>query len=183
MSILAARRHCNVRRDGVDRGQTSDQASCISGLRSTVGRSDQCAEKKDCRSMTKTVLAIGASSGYLARQRGRPEGSSLASRAPVAQLDRAPDYESGGQRFESFRAHHFFASLALACSAVRFANSLSKKFLNLLMSLSSDDPLGKIISIGMREWVRRLESMPIRYKCALGAGRVEVVCRDTLLAI
>jgi hypothetical protein len=28
--------------------------------------------------------------------------------APVAQLDRAPDYESGGQRFESFRARHFF---------------------------------------------------------------------------
>jgi signal transduction histidine kinase len=27
-------------------------------------------------------------------------------RAPVAQLDRAPDYESGGQRFESFRARH-----------------------------------------------------------------------------
>ena len=26
--------------------------------------------------------------------------------APVAQLDRAPDYESGGQRFESFRARH-----------------------------------------------------------------------------
>ena len=30
-----------------------------------------------------------------------------ASSAPVAQLDRAPDYESGGQRFESFRARHF----------------------------------------------------------------------------
>ena len=28
--------------------------------------------------------------------------------APVAQLDRAPDYESGGQRFESFRARHPF---------------------------------------------------------------------------
>jgi hypothetical protein len=27
--------------------------------------------------------------------------------APVAQLDRAPDYESGGRRFESFRARHF----------------------------------------------------------------------------
>src|SRR5262249_34919284 len=27
--------------------------------------------------------------------------------APVAQLDRAPDYESGGQRFESFRARQF----------------------------------------------------------------------------
>ena len=26
--------------------------------------------------------------------------------APVAQLDRVPDYESGGQRFESSRVHH-----------------------------------------------------------------------------
>jgi hypothetical protein len=34
-----------------------------------------------------------------------------ADQAPVAQLDRAPDYESGGQRFESFRARHFFQRL------------------------------------------------------------------------
>jgi hypothetical protein len=27
--------------------------------------------------------------------------------APVAQLDRAPDYESGGWEFESLRARHF----------------------------------------------------------------------------
>jgi hypothetical protein len=27
--------------------------------------------------------------------------------APVAQLDRAPDYESGGRAFESLRAHQF----------------------------------------------------------------------------
>ncbi len=26
--------------------------------------------------------------------------------APVAQLDRAPDYESGGRRFESCRVYH-----------------------------------------------------------------------------
>ncbi len=26
--------------------------------------------------------------------------------APVAQLDRVPDYESGGREFESLRAHH-----------------------------------------------------------------------------
>jgi hypothetical protein len=26
--------------------------------------------------------------------------------APIAQLDRAPDYESGGRRFESYWAHH-----------------------------------------------------------------------------
>jgi hypothetical protein len=32
----------------------------------------------------------------------RPEMS--AKNAPVAQLDRAPDYESGGQEFESLRA-------------------------------------------------------------------------------
>jgi hypothetical protein len=30
-----------------------------------------------------------------------------AKNAPVAQLDRAPDYESGGQEFESLRARHF----------------------------------------------------------------------------
>ena len=29
--------------------------------------------------------------------------------APVAQLDRAPDYESGGQEFESLRARQSFA--------------------------------------------------------------------------
>src|SRR5205085_9279566 len=32
----------------------------------------------------------------------RPHGN-----APVAQLDRASEYVSGGQRFESFRARHF----------------------------------------------------------------------------
>ncbi len=30
-----------------------------------------------------------------------------ATRAPVAQLDRVTDYESGGRRFESCRARHF----------------------------------------------------------------------------
>ncbi len=32
---------------------------------------------------------------------------SIAANAPVAQLDRAPDYESGGQGFESLRVYHF----------------------------------------------------------------------------
>src|SRR5258708_3447078 len=31
----------------------------------------------------------------------------VATNAPVAQLDRAPDYESGGQEFESLRARHY----------------------------------------------------------------------------
>jgi site-specific recombinase XerD len=41
--------------------------------------------------------------------------------APVAQLDRAPDYESGGQEFESLRARHQpfdFESISLATRAV-----------------------------------------------------------------
>jgi nucleotidyltransferase substrate binding protein (TIGR01987 family) len=33
--------------------------------------------------------------------------------APVAQLDRVPDYESGGRRFKSFPVHHFFSSSPL----------------------------------------------------------------------
>src|SRR5271154_1811963 len=35
--------------------------------------------------------------------------SRAAQPAPVAQLDRAPDYESGGQEFESLRARHHLA--------------------------------------------------------------------------
>ena len=42
----------------------------------------------------------------------RPRGlHRAASEAPVAQLDRAPDYESGGREFESLRARHFFNDL------------------------------------------------------------------------
>ena len=37
------------------------------------------------------------------RRSARPP-SGPAGKAPVAQLDRAPDYESGGQEFESLRA-------------------------------------------------------------------------------
>ena len=33
--------------------------------------------------------------------------------APVAQLDRVPDYESGGRTFESYRARHIQKSLIL----------------------------------------------------------------------
>jgi hypothetical protein len=36
----------------------------------------------------------------------------LAKDAPVAQLDRAPDYESGGQEFESLRARQFVVAKA-----------------------------------------------------------------------
>ena len=41
--------------------------------------------------------------------------------APVAQLDRAPDYESGGQRFESFRARQLFLAHKLRADHERLA--------------------------------------------------------------
>jgi hypothetical protein len=41
-----------------------------------------------------------------------------AKNAPVAQLDRAPDYESGGQEFESLRARHFGTELGTPKPAV-----------------------------------------------------------------
>ena len=33
--------------------------------------------------------------------------------APVAQLDRVPDYESGGRTFESCRVHHLHCRLSI----------------------------------------------------------------------
>src|SRR5262245_61050658 len=44
----------------------------------------------------------------------RPRGHILPGHAPVAQLDRAPDYESGGQEFESLRARHEINDLWLS---------------------------------------------------------------------
>src|SRR5581483_9244975 len=54
----------------------------------------------------------GQAYSYGAR-RGSPRGSRFFRdlTAPVAQLDRAPDYESGGQEFESLRARQSFQLL------------------------------------------------------------------------
>src|SRR5215831_9889581 len=43
--------------------------------------------------------------------RAGPGACRRCNEAPVAQLDRAPDYESGGQEFESLRARHFGTKL------------------------------------------------------------------------
>src|SRR6476659_6887204 len=57
--------------------------------------------------------------------------------APVAQLDRAPDYESGGQRFESFRARHSFLLQRLAVELQRMRTGLSILPLAALAACSS----------------------------------------------
>jgi hypothetical protein len=41
-----------------------------------------------------------------------------AKNAPVAQLDRAPDYESGGQEFESLRARQHLSEITVFLSTV-----------------------------------------------------------------
>ncbi len=48
--------------------------------------------------------------------------------APVAQLDRAPDYESGSREFESLRARHFFRFPLAVRETMRLVLSLSLCF-------------------------------------------------------
>ena len=56
------------------------------------------------------------------------------SNAPVAQLDRVPDYESGGQRFESSRAHHFSYP---RCYSLRFASGQLRAALGLAVAFAA----------------------------------------------
>ena len=51
-----------------------------------------------------SMESLAASSGAASR----PSAGADVHDAPVAQLDRAPDYESGGQEFESLRARHLY---------------------------------------------------------------------------
>lgn len=55
------------------------------------------------------TLAIARLCQYVHEVQGIQSGpANNIGAAPVAQLDRAPDYESGGRAFESLRVHHFF---------------------------------------------------------------------------
>ena len=49
--------------------------------------------------------------------------TTLSPKAPVAQLDRAPDFEFGGQGFESLPAHHYFKGLSGIDRSPAAANS------------------------------------------------------------
>ena len=63
------------------------------------------------RSQPKKVSRLGLHRrGSLNRVRPSSPDLSGIGRAPVAQLDRASDYESEGWRFDSFRARHFSLS-------------------------------------------------------------------------
>src|SRR5215212_9049681 len=68
----------------------------------------------------------------------RSAGTTIRCRqAPVAQLDRAPDYESGGQEFESLRARQHLVAFWIYRFAGRFAKSVSITFSNLAIALAA----------------------------------------------
>src|SRR5260370_31271025 len=84
---------------------------------------------------------------YCRVRRDRACRSALGTKAPVAQLDRAPDYESGGQEFESLRARHscncydLFFPFAFAFASVPvcswFANFVREEFSKLKIACSA----------------------------------------------
>ena len=107
---LAKRRASNARRHGRSR-TASSVSGCGRRIPPTlaVRRTMPMAPPATIGLLTHLPSAERASRHPLATGTGlhrRP-----VRRAPVAQLDRAPDYESGGQRFESFRARHFRTEL------------------------------------------------------------------------
>ena len=67
------------------------------------------------------------------------------SRAPVAQLDRVPDYESGGRRFESFLARQespyrkVWAFLVLAPVRSKPCNPINRSYINFRTTFAGPD--------------------------------------------
>jgi hypothetical protein len=102
------------------------------------------------------------------RRRSHPVAASpmsgiMRNRAPVAQLDRAPDFESVGRRFESCRARH----LAVRDGRSRRSPDLARRRQGVVATSAS--PAGRAISLCSRavslrsRWIvreRRLASHP-----------------------
>ena len=87
------------------------------GIRAGRGAAGKaCAKAAEPRAISRTGRGLGRCIASAPMRRLAPPATGLraaalppmspSSRAPVAQLDRAPDYEFGGRRFESFRARH-----------------------------------------------------------------------------
>ena len=72
------------------------------------------------------------------------------SSAPVAQLDRAPDYESGGRAFESLRVHQFSFAAALFTLTVRAEPVEAREREGLRPSTSS----GRTGKVGVYEYIK-----------------------------
>src|SRR6185369_15032244 len=106
-------------RNPADLGQPRHRPFLVRGRVHPVLGAKQPAKKPQilCRSHER-FIAVSAARSALPAPGLRASDPPLMSRAcrfpgtraPVAQLDRAPDYESGGREFESLRARHFLVS-------------------------------------------------------------------------
>ena len=56
------------------------------------------------------------------------------SQAPVAQLDRVPDYESGGRWFESIRARHFHFKITYVTQSLELCLEGSRLWVRCMLS-------------------------------------------------
>ena len=65
-------------------------------------------------SVLKRSMAWSQSLGFCRPSQHQPKGKFNSSNAPVAQLDRASDFESAGRPFESGRAHHLKSNNQIA---------------------------------------------------------------------
>jgi hypothetical protein len=74
-------------------------------------RRDKTATLRLCSKTTASTPCLDAQKRLHGGSSKRRARSRFDARAPVAQLDRAPDYESGGQEFESLRARQTFQRL------------------------------------------------------------------------
>jgi hypothetical protein len=122
---------CDVRRFNPFSGKPIVQIDHIDGDSSNNSRINLRVLCPNCHAMTSTFGRLNHGNGREIRRRSRSTiqsgrnsavecdlakievtgsipvaRSELFSNAPVAQLDRASDYESEGRTFESFRAHH-----------------------------------------------------------------------------
>ena len=78
----------------------------------------------------------------------------FAKNAPVAQLDRASDYESEGRTFESFRARHFGTRLGTPKPAVFASDDIVARLLAIRHRVSLEPVTNVFLaSLGTRHFV------------------------------
>ncbi len=102
-----------------------------------------------CQRRTKP-LAIPPSAGTAL------SGPGSAQKAPVAQLDRAPDYESGGQEFESLRARQRFNDLSLRISAPN-RHTCVRSWLPIARAIISPLPPKTILAAASAMYLREVQ--------------------------
>ena len=95
-------------------------------------------------------------------------------RAPVAQLDRAPDYEFGGQEFESLRARHFATIWNKTANFFGCRVQFERVYAQFRLGGDPAIPIYiiQVLRVGLRErhdadqLIRAAEQLQIFFRCA-----------------